>query len=149
MNEAVFGGAGDPIDTLFPKGSPYYQPSIKQLEPDDKKAQDLSNELAAAGKPVNFTLNSVNTTGHVQMGAVAPDQPATFTTVTMKLEPLATQAADRLIPGTSAMDAAIQKGLTATSLQARVAAAKDMQTKLVSRSRMSRSFRNPRAMIVA
>jgi peptide/nickel transport system substrate-binding protein len=100
MNKAVFAGAAVPVETLFPKGSPYYQPSIKQLAPNDKKAQDLFNELAAAGKPLSFTLSTTTTTGYVQMSQWLQTKLATFKNVTMKLEPLATTlASDRLIPG--------------------------------------------------
>jgi peptide/nickel transport system substrate-binding protein len=100
MSKAVFGGAGVPVESLFPKGSPFYQPSIKQLAPNDKKAQDLFNELAAAGKPLSFTLSTTTTTGYVQMSQWLQTKLATFKNVTMKLEPLATTlASDRLIPG--------------------------------------------------
>jgi peptide/nickel transport system substrate-binding protein len=183
MNKAVFAGAGEPVDTLFPKGSPYYQPSIKQLAPNDKKAQDLFNELAAAGKPLTFTLSTNTTTGYAQMSQWLQTKLATFKNVTMKIEGLATTlASDRLIPGTfqaalyvpfgaipaelatffqtgggknygrfsdPVMDAAIQKGLTATSQQVRVAAAKEMQAEVFKQIPDFMIVRNPSGVIVS
>jgi peptide/nickel transport system substrate-binding protein len=49
--------AGNPVSTnYFPPGSPYNDPSLNYPAGDTKAAQDLFNQLAAEGKPVNFTV---------------------------------------------------------------------------------------------
>jgi peptide/nickel transport system substrate-binding protein len=90
LNAAVFQGSADPVSTIFPKGSPYYEASVKQLSPNDKKAQALFDELAAEGKPVSFTVTSTNTAGYVNAGQWIQTKLAGFKNVTVKVEPLLT-----------------------------------------------------------
>jgi peptide/nickel transport system substrate-binding protein len=59
INGAVYAGDGDdqvPI-TVFQEGSPFYS-DIPFTEPDTDAAQELFDELAAEGKPVEFTFVS-------------------------------------------------------------------------------------------
>ena len=49
--------AGNPVATnYFPEGTPYYDPSLNYPAGDPAQAQQLFNQLAAEGKPVNFTV---------------------------------------------------------------------------------------------
>jgi peptide/nickel transport system substrate-binding protein len=49
--------AGNPVSTnYFPPGSPYNDPSLNYPAGDTAEAQTLFNQLAAEGKPVNFTV---------------------------------------------------------------------------------------------
>jgi peptide/nickel transport system substrate-binding protein len=88
LNGAVYTGAAETVSTLFPKGSQYYDASIMQLKTNDKKAQALFDQLAAEGKPVDFTLSSTNTPQYVGSGQWLQTKLAGFKNVTMKLAPL-------------------------------------------------------------
>ncbi len=59
INSAVYAGDGDDQvpGTLFQEGSPFYS-DIPFTEPDRDVAQELFDELAADGKPVEFTFVS-------------------------------------------------------------------------------------------
>ncbi|MBX6388378.1 MAG: ABC transporter substrate-binding protein [Frankia sp.] len=54
--DAAYAGHGELPTTLMAEESPFYDPSLTFPEPDPEKAQALFNELAAEGKPVEFTL---------------------------------------------------------------------------------------------
>lgn len=48
---------GNPVATnYFPQNSPYYNASLNYPAQDQQQAQQLFNQLAAQGKPVNFTV---------------------------------------------------------------------------------------------
>jgi peptide/nickel transport system substrate-binding protein len=48
---------GNPVaSNYFPQGTPYYDPSLNYPAGNSSAAQTLFNQLAAAGKPVNFTV---------------------------------------------------------------------------------------------
>jgi peptide/nickel transport system substrate-binding protein len=80
---------GETALTLFPKGSPYYDASVQQLKPNDKKAQALFDELAAEGKPLNFTLGISSSTQHGTTAQWLQTKLASsFKNVTMKINPL-------------------------------------------------------------
>jgi peptide/nickel transport system substrate-binding protein len=55
MNDALFDGAAALSPTVFDEDSPLYSP-VKQIEPNAEKAQALFDELAAEGKPVEFSI---------------------------------------------------------------------------------------------
>jgi peptide/nickel transport system substrate-binding protein len=101
MNKAVWAGAAVLTPTLFPKTSPYYDASIKQLQPNDKKAQALLDELAAAGKPLNIELTYSNDSVFLNVAQWLQTKLATFKNVTMKLNPVPAGAISPtfLIPG--------------------------------------------------
>lgn len=56
LNRDLYDGQGTPVDTLFVDSSPFHDASIKQRKPDPAKAQDLFDELAADGKPLDVTF---------------------------------------------------------------------------------------------
>jgi peptide/nickel transport system substrate-binding protein len=88
MNKAVWQGQAGLTPTLFPKSSPYYDASAKQLRPNDKKAQALFDELAAAGKSLNFELTYSNDTVFTNVAQWFQTKLASFKNVTMKLNPV-------------------------------------------------------------
>jgi peptide/nickel transport system substrate-binding protein len=57
VNEAVFQGVGQVADTLFAQPSPFYSDTPLH-RPDRATAQRLFDELAAEGKPVEFTFTT-------------------------------------------------------------------------------------------
>jgi peptide/nickel transport system substrate-binding protein len=85
MNKVVNTGAAQVIDTLFPKGSPYYDASGVVTTPNDKKAQALLDQLAAEGKPVSFTLITPATPSSANVAQWLQTKLASFKNVTMKL----------------------------------------------------------------
>jgi peptide/nickel transport system substrate-binding protein len=90
-SEAMVSGAltgGETALTLFPKGSPYYDASIRQVKPSDKKAQALFDQLAADGKPLSFTLGISSTTIHSIAAQWLQTKLASFKNVTMKINQL-------------------------------------------------------------
>ncbi|PBC49210.1 ABC transporter substrate-binding protein [Rhodococcus sp. ACS1] len=56
INNAVYGGAAKLPHTLFDKSSPFYK-DIPLADEDRAEAQRLLDELAAEGKPLNFTMS--------------------------------------------------------------------------------------------
>lgn len=57
LNDALYDGKGEAASTLFHPGSRYYA-DVPNPEPDEAQAQELFDELAAEGAPVEFTLTS-------------------------------------------------------------------------------------------
>lgn len=60
MNLAVYNGEGQIPETLFPESSPFYADTPMSRH-DPEAAQQLFDELAAEGKPVEFTYTSFST----------------------------------------------------------------------------------------
>ena len=60
MNLAVYNGEGQIPHTLFPQSSPFYE-DTELSRHDPEAAQQLFDELAAEGKPVEFTYTSFST----------------------------------------------------------------------------------------
>jgi peptide/nickel transport system substrate-binding protein len=85
MNKVVNTGVATVVETLFPKGSPYYDASGVVTPPNDKKAQALLDQLAAEGKPLSFTLITPATTSFSNVAQWLQTKLATFKNVTMKL----------------------------------------------------------------
>jgi peptide/nickel transport system substrate-binding protein len=56
LNQTVSDGASETPLTLFPEGSPFYDPDQAFPEPDPDEAQRLFDELAAEGTPVQFSI---------------------------------------------------------------------------------------------
>jgi peptide/nickel transport system substrate-binding protein len=83
INDRLFAGQAEITETLFPKSSPYYD-DTKLVKPSDKKAQALFDELAAEGKPLNFTLTTVATAQYANVGAWFQTKLAAFKNITMK-----------------------------------------------------------------
>jgi peptide/nickel transport system substrate-binding protein len=85
INKVVNTGAATVFETLFPKGSPYYDASSAVTTPNDKKAQALFDQLAAEGKPVSFSLISPSTPSMANVAQWLQTKLATFKNVTMKI----------------------------------------------------------------
>src|SRR5207253_605905 len=57
INKTNYAGLSVPSGSFFQKSSPWYDPAqLTQAKPNAKKAQALLDELAAAGKPLSFTI---------------------------------------------------------------------------------------------
>jgi peptide/nickel transport system substrate-binding protein len=56
VNQTVYAGDATVPATLMGEGSPFYDPALTFPTPDKARAQQLFDELAAEGKPVEFTL---------------------------------------------------------------------------------------------
>jgi peptide/nickel transport system substrate-binding protein len=86
MSETLSQGALSPARAMFDEGSPYFVKGTQQPAPNAKKAQALLDELAAAGKPLSFTLLSSSATGN--QGEFLQAALSKFRNVTAKLEVL-------------------------------------------------------------
>jgi peptide/nickel transport system substrate-binding protein len=85
MNDAVNGGRGLLAPNLFLKDSEFYS-AVSQPKPDKKKAQKLFDELAAEGKPVEFTLETTQT--FQKMAEWFQARLSSFNNVKMSIEPV-------------------------------------------------------------
>jgi peptide/nickel transport system substrate-binding protein len=85
MNDALNGGRGLLAPNLFLKDSEFYS-AVAQPKPDKKKAQKLFDELAAEGKPVEFTLETTQT--FQKMAEWFQARLSSFKNVKMNLEPV-------------------------------------------------------------
>src|SRR5262249_7833044 len=56
LNEKATGGVGQVVDTFFVKGTPMYNPKVRQESNDLKKAQQLVDQYVAEKGPVNLTF---------------------------------------------------------------------------------------------
>jgi peptide/nickel transport system substrate-binding protein len=86
LDRVVFPNAEQPATTMFPRSSPYYVDTVMAPTPSDKKAQALFDELAAAGKPLNFALTTTDGQQFVQMAQWLQTKLAGFKNVTMKID---------------------------------------------------------------
>ncbi|UZF45740.1 ABC transporter substrate-binding protein [Rhodococcus rhodochrous] len=59
IDSVVFEGDGDVPDTLFPESSPFFA-DVPLQQHDPEEAQRLFDELAAEGKPVEFTFTATS-----------------------------------------------------------------------------------------
>lgn len=87
INTAVFEGHGEVPDTLFPESSPFHA-DIPLRQNDPERAQQLFDELAAEGKPVEFTFTA---TSLVEIKSVAESlqaQLAAYDNVDVQVEVL-------------------------------------------------------------
>jgi peptide/nickel transport system substrate-binding protein len=85
-NEALFGGAGELAPTVFLETSPLYS-NVPLPTADREAAQELFDKLAAAGTPLEFTVQATPTTqGNVEWFQT---QLASFDNVKMEIEPVA------------------------------------------------------------
>jgi peptide/nickel transport system substrate-binding protein len=85
MNDAVNGGAAQLAPNLFLKDSEFYS-AVGQPKPDKKKAQALLDELAAEGKPLEFTVETSQTFQKVAEWFQA--RLSSFKNVNMNIEPV-------------------------------------------------------------
>lgn len=84
LDDVINQGTGTVPVTLFPASSPYYE-DVPLVEHDPALAQDLLDELAADGKPLEFTLSVFPGTGATLASSVQT-QLSTLENVTMKVK---------------------------------------------------------------
>jgi peptide/nickel transport system substrate-binding protein len=89
ITEALFPGDVG-ATTLFGKNSPYHNPKIKLASNNPKKAQALFDELAAAGKPLSFTIAAPPAPELGQSAQAIQTQLAAYKNVTVKIATLDT-----------------------------------------------------------
>jgi peptide/nickel transport system substrate-binding protein len=99
FNQTLFAGASEPISTIFEKGTLGYDPTIKFPKHDAKKAQALFDQLAAAGRPVNFQMLAYQ--GADTWASELQSQLASFKNVTMTINvvPIAAVFTGYMLPG--------------------------------------------------
>jgi peptide/nickel transport system substrate-binding protein len=85
LNSIVYNGEGKVPRTLFPEDSPFFA-DIPLHTTDKEAAQALFDELAAEGKPVEFTYLSYPTTEAKLAGEALQAQLSAFDNVTMNVE---------------------------------------------------------------
>ncbi len=86
MNNAINGGAGLLAPNLFLKDSEFHS-AVGQPKPDKKKAQALLDELAAEGKPLEFSVETSQT--FQKMAEWFQARLASFNNVKMDIQPVA------------------------------------------------------------
>jgi peptide/nickel transport system substrate-binding protein len=86
LNQDVFQGTTTIATSLFPKGTPFYNPNITFPKPDKAEAQTLFNQLAAEGKPVKFTI--IGTTGNQSWMVELQTQLRAFKNVDVSIKAL-------------------------------------------------------------
>ena len=85
INVAAFEGTGDIPETLFPESSPFYK-DIPLAEYNPEEAQRLFDELAAEGKPVEFTFLATTLPETKATAEVTQAQLAAYDNVHMNVE---------------------------------------------------------------
>lgn len=83
LNTALFGSAAEPATTLFPESSPLYN-DVALHEFDPEAAQELFDEIAADGAPVEFTFTVFK--GSEALGEAVQAQLSLLKNVTAKIE---------------------------------------------------------------
>ncbi|ROO87609.1 peptide/nickel transport system substrate-binding protein [Actinocorallia herbida] len=83
LNLAINQGNGEVADTFFPKSSPLYN-DIKLHSYDKAKAQQMFDQLAAAGKPVSFTFTTFQ--GSEKIAEAVQAQLSRYKNVTVEVE---------------------------------------------------------------
>lgn len=87
INTAAFQGAGKVPGTLFPESSPFYA-EIPLTQHDPEEAQRLFDELAAEGKPVEFTFLGTSLVEVKAVTEIVQAQLNAYDNVDMKIETL-------------------------------------------------------------
>ncbi|MFD6884817.1 ABC transporter substrate-binding protein [Rhodococcus sp. NPDC060084] len=85
INTAVFEGMGEVPETLFPESSPFYA-DIPLSHHDPAEAQALFDELAAEGKPVEFTFTATSLREIKSVAETVQAQLSSFDNVDVKVE---------------------------------------------------------------
>ncbi|MBB3665607.1 peptide/nickel transport system substrate-binding protein [Prauserella sediminis] len=83
INDAVNDGTGTVPNTLFPKNSPFFQ-DIPLHRHDPDRAQALLDELAAEGKPLDFTMTIYSSPAAQRLAQSMQTQLSALKGVTMK-----------------------------------------------------------------
>ncbi|OHV40391.1 ABC transporter substrate-binding protein [Parafrankia soli] len=84
LNQAVYSGEAEMVDTLFAEGSPFYSDTPLRRQ-DKATAQRLFDELAADGKPVSFTFSAYPSTENRTTAENIQAQLSTFNNVKVEI----------------------------------------------------------------
>ncbi|WP_158548618.1 ABC transporter substrate-binding protein [Blastococcus sp. TF02A-26] len=85
--DTLYGGAGDaPPDSLIRETSALYDESSSFPEPDAERAQELLDELADEGKPLEFTILSSDNSDVSRAGQAMQAQLEEFDNLTVSVE---------------------------------------------------------------
>jgi peptide/nickel transport system substrate-binding protein len=64
--KVLYGGLIEPLDSIFRKDSPFYDPALTEPAYDPAKAQQLIDQVVAdTGKPLEFTLSTFTATNYL------------------------------------------------------------------------------------
>ncbi|AYJ52095.1 ABC transporter substrate-binding protein [Rhodococcus sp. P1Y] len=85
MNLAMYNGAGTVPETLFPEASPFFTDTALTTH-DPERAQELFDELAAEGKPVQFTATAFSTLENKASAENLQTQLSAFDNVDVQVE---------------------------------------------------------------
>jgi peptide/nickel transport system substrate-binding protein len=88
LSSSLYAGAAQTVTTLFGSNSPFYY-DAPQVSPNAQQAQTLFNQLAAAGKPVSFSIVVPDIPQLTAPAAWIQATLAGFKNVTVKLDDLA------------------------------------------------------------
>jgi peptide/nickel transport system substrate-binding protein len=86
LDQDVFQGKEPLATSLFPKGTPFYNPNISFPPTNKAEAQTLFNQLAAEGKPVKFTI--IGTPGNMSWMVDLQTQLDAFKNVSVSVKAL-------------------------------------------------------------
>lgn len=85
--DTLYGGAGEaPPTALIRETSELYDDSVSWPEADPERAQELLDELAAEGKPLEFTILSSNNSDVARAGEIMQAQLQEFENLTVQVE---------------------------------------------------------------
>jgi len=87
INETAYEGKGEVPESLFTKDSPFYTGTPLTAH-DPKGAQKLFDELAAEGKPVEFTFTAYQASQSKRIGETIQAQLSAYKNVKVKVEVL-------------------------------------------------------------
>ena len=88
VNDAAYGGRATVPETLMVEGTPFHEPDLKFPTTDREKAQQLFDELAAEGKPVEFTIIIVQAADGAKVAQSFQAQLEAFENVKVHIETL-------------------------------------------------------------
>jgi peptide/nickel transport system substrate-binding protein len=86
LAKVVYHGLVQPPKNLFSTDSPHYDVKYDYPAPDKAKAQQLFDQLAAEGKPVDFTYVTTSGAEDVKLAQFIQSRLATFRNVTMNID---------------------------------------------------------------
>lgn len=104
LNLALYGEASDIVHTLFPEGHPLFN-DVELNEYDPERAQELFDELQAAGTPVDFTFTVFS--GNENIGEAVQTQLSNYKNITVDIEVVDWSETGRIF-GSHDFDMAVQ-----------------------------------------
>jgi peptide/nickel transport system substrate-binding protein len=93
INKISFNGNGTPTHSIFPPDSPLVDPGTETVQRTDRaEAQRLLNELAAEGKPLDFTYSIPQNANAAKTAEYIMTQLKTLKNIDVKIAPMAIAA---------------------------------------------------------